>query len=401
MLRTGSICVSFIYNYLVSEMKTTKTNDDLVRKSTKLKCLSNVFADSGGVLSKLSQLLSYEEGDLNNTVFSECKPFNEKQTREFIFNEITNNPEFFKNVKMDLKGYKSGSVGIVYKGVYKNEKDIVMKVQYVGLKKQFKTDISILNSIIHYLYDSDLSVAMTDIEEKLYEELDYNNEKNNQQLMYNIWKNSDIKIAEIIEELCTDKLLTMNFIKGVSLPVFIANSTQDERNFIGAQIVRFIFTSMYKHNVFYSDIHYGNFIIENGNILHIVDFGSINKVDEALIQQLIDLHKSMYYDDKNTFYQIVEEIGILTDNITKESKDYMYDYFKLQYLPWISDNDFHFSNEYLCTAMVKNIELMKQWCLPPSMIHLNKIPHGLVHILNKLNTTVNFSELFNNILFKA
>lgn len=397
MLRTGSICISFLYNYLASEMKNNK-DDDLTKKSTKLKCLASTFADSGGILSKLSQLIAYEHGDINNNVFSDCKPFNEKQTLDFITTEVITNP-LFKNIIFDLNVYKSGSIAQVHKGIY-NDKNIVIKIQYTGLLKQFKTDIAILNGIIYYLYNSSdlLGTAMTDIEDKLYEELDFNNEKNNQQIIYNIWKDSDICISEIIDEFCTDKVLTMYFLKGVSLPSFIKKSTQDERNIIGKQIVKFIFTNMYKHSIFYTDIHYGNFLIQNNNKLSVVDFGSIAKIENTLLKQLIYLHKTMYSDDKDTFYKIVTDIGILNENVSEKSKLYMYNYFKLQFLPWISKEEFHFSDEYVLTAMEKNIELMRQWTLPPNMVHFNKVPYGLVHILNKLNITANFNDLFTILL---
>ena len=71
MLRSGSICMSFLYNYLTSESETE--NGGLEKNCQKLKCLSKTFESYGGVLSKLSQILS-----LNNEkseVFSDCKPF--------------------------------------------------------------------------------------------------------------------------------------------------------------------------------------------------------------------------------------------------------------------------------------------------------------------------------------
>ena len=47
MLRSGSICLSFLYNYLVSDVKTTEDEDEngnkLIQKADKIKCLSDTF----------------------------------------------------------------------------------------------------------------------------------------------------------------------------------------------------------------------------------------------------------------------------------------------------------------------------------------------------------------------
>ena len=53
-----------------------------------------------------------------------------------------NNTEFFKDLKyLDFNVFKSGSVGQVHKGIYKNDEHIIFKVQYLGLYEQFKSEI--------------------------------------------------------------------------------------------------------------------------------------------------------------------------------------------------------------------------------------------------------------------
>ena len=69
MLRSGSICMSFLYNYLVSEATINneeKGGDILCKKATKLKCLVDTFQSYGGVLAKLSQIICLGENDENN-----------------------------------------------------------------------------------------------------------------------------------------------------------------------------------------------------------------------------------------------------------------------------------------------------------------------------------------------
>jgi predicted unusual protein kinase regulating ubiquinone biosynthesis (AarF/ABC1/UbiB family) len=403
MLRSGQICLSFLYNYLTSETK-ADNNGNLSQKVDKLKILSDTFSSHGGILSKISQIMCTEEYD--SSVFSDCKPFSRDKTIKYLKNEYKNNIELFKNVvSLDFKPFKSGSVGQVHKGIYKiedeNDKDIIIKMQYVGLEEQVKTDLFILDKVISFLYNGtmgDISNAIIDIKTKLYEELDYNNEFLNQKCLYDIWfSHKNIDIAQLVPELCNEKMLGMHFIEGESLTEFIINATQEEKNKIGMLIVEFIFTNFYQNGLFYSDIHYGNFLVKDRNILYVMDFGCLHEIEDRLLNNLILLHKALLEEDKEKFYNLVKTIGIIKEDISEKSKIYIYDYFRLQYEPYIS-NDFEFTNEWLEKAIFKDSELMKEWTLPPNMVYLNKIPYGLSHILTKLNLRGDFKDFFDSIM---
>ena len=402
MLRSGQICLSFLYNYLTSETK-ADNKGELSQKVDKLKILSDTFSSHGGILAKISQIMCTEEYD--SSVFSDCKPFSREKTIKYLKNEYKNNTELFENViSLDFEPFKSGSVGQVHKGIYKineEDEDIIIKIQYVGLEEQVKTDLFILDKVISFLYNGnlgDISNAIIDIKTKLYEELDYNNEFLNQKCLYDIWfSHKNIKIAKLIPELCNEKMLGMYFIEGESLTEFIINATQEEKNKIGMLIVEFIFTNFYQNGLFYSDIHYGNFLVKDRDILYVMDFGCLHEIEDKLLNNLILIHKALLHEDKETFYQLVTKIGIIKEDISVPSKEYIYDYFQLQYEPYLS-NDYQFTNEWLEKAVVKNSELMKEWTLPPNMVYLNKIPYGLSHMLVKLNLKGNFKDFFDTII---
>lgn len=405
MLRSGSICVNFLYNYLLGEAsintsENEKGGDILIKKATKLKCLSDTFQSYGGVLAKLSQIICLGENDENNSVFSDCKPFSTEKTSNYIKNLFETDKDFFKDVNsIEYEVYKSGSIGQVHKAIYKDDKKIIIKVQYIGLKEQVKTDLFILDTIITYLYSfANLNNAIEDIKNKLEEELDYTIEYHNQKVMYDNWKEcDDIKIAELIPSISNEKILSMHFIEGENLNDFILTSTQEQKNKIGMMIVNFVFTNIYKYNILYSDIHYGNFIVQNKELLYVMDFGCIHDIDDILLDNLIKLYKALLNDDKSTFYIIVENMEIIDERITPESKDYIYEYFKIQYEPWLTDN-FEFTSEWVKKTDYKNTDLMKYWNIPSNLVYFNKLPYGMYHILGKMNLKGNFLSYFRKLL---
>jgi predicted unusual protein kinase regulating ubiquinone biosynthesis (AarF/ABC1/UbiB family) len=214
---------------------------------------------------------------------------------------------------------------------------------------------------------------MVDIKTKLHEELDYKIELSNQLYMDRLWFNDiNIKIPKIIPELCNDKILGMHYIDADNLSYFINNSTQEEKNNIAKILIKFIFTNIYKHKIFYSDIHYGNFLIKNKEELYVMDFGCLIKLDDDLHSNLLNLHLSIINENIDLFYTILEKMKIMNESISEKSKIYLYEYFKLQYTPLICEN-FEFTEEWIKKSDYKDTELMKEWNLPPNIVYLNKI----------------------------
>lgn len=398
MIRTGTICASFLYTYLTSEKFSIINNsDDFDKKKLQIQCLSEVFANSGGVLSKISQVLNIESGNADNKVFSECKPYNEDKTINFFLNEMERNDIFKTNIlEYDKNIFKSGSIGQVHKGKLKNGQDIIFKVQYYGLYEQFKTDIKILDKITNFLYTNiTIKEALKGIETKLYEELDYKNEYKNHKKIYELWKDDDnIIIANIIDELCTDKIITVEYVNGESLSNFIQNASTEEKNNISRLLIEFLFRTLLKHSIFYSDIHYGNFLIVEKNKLCITDFGCLNYIEYELLDNLKSLYLSLYNEDKEMFYVIIEDLCILKTEIEylDEEIDYFYNKFKLILEPFLYKGEYDFTawNE----EKISMNKYAENWGIPSNLVHFTKISYGLLEILSKMNVKINFSEIF-------
>lgn len=404
MIRSGSICMSLIFNYLKSQYNNTKSvgNDcELIKKANALKCIRDTFENYGGVFSKLAQMLCFEDNETDSKLFSECKPVNMKKTVKYLKNEFENNRDFFKNVKsIDFEIFKSGSVGQVHKGKLYDDSDIVLKVQYVGLDDQIKSDLVVLEQIINFLYSfADLTNALKDIKKQLNEELDYNIEYKNHQIIKELWKDHDsIKIAELLPEVCSKNIIGMYFVEGESFHDFILKSTQDEKNEIAKKLIEFTFINIYKHKLFYSDLHYGNFLITDNSVLNVMDFGCLNEIPDIVLVNFKKINNAFRKNDKELFYEAVYSLGLIDDSTSAESKDYIYEHLKIEYTPWTTNEVFNFNQDFLTKACYKNTNLMKEWKIPPSMVYLNKIPHGLFYILTKLNATGNFSLIFDDLI---
>ena len=128
-----------------------------------------------------------------------------------------------------------------------------------------------------------------------------------------------------------------------------------------------------------------------------MDFGCIHDIDDTLLDNFIRLYKALLYNDKDMFYDIVERMEIINKDISLESKEYLYEYYKRQYEPWLSDN-FEFTSDWVKITDYKNIDLMKSWNLPSNLVYFNKLPYGMYHILGKMNLKGNFLTFYKKLL---
>lgn len=404
MLRTGSICASFLYKYFTTDNENDENvmngeykNDDIEfkKKKFKIKCLSDVFADCGGVLSKISQIMSMDYGEHENTVFSDCKPYNPEKTVEFLKMELNNQIYKDKIIDFDYNIYKSGSIGQVHKAKTIDGENIVFKIQYYGLYEQFKIDIDILNTLGKFLFTkSELKDVLSGIETKLYQELDYTREVKNHNKIYDLWRDDDhIKISEVVNELCGEKIISLKYVDAESLSSFVNISTIDEKNFIASKIGEFIFTTLLKYKIFYSDIHYGNFLVKDKNKLYVMDFGCINDINDELLHNIKLLYKSVYDGDDELFYAIIEDLGILNDKITDEEDiKFILHRMKLILEPLVYKGNFVYTKEWYKKICIYD-KRTEEWGLSSEIVFFTKIPFGFLSMLVNMGVSINMSEI--------
>lgn len=386
MLRTTSICFSYMLNYIKS---LGSTDESLDTKNKNLLCLNSTLKKYGGLLSKISQMLCYEQ--YTDNVFSECKPVYRKKTINYIKEKYTNKKLDKGLTELDFKVIKSGSVGQIHKGIF-NGKPVIMKVLYKGLKEQTKEDLKIVETIAKYMYShTDLKDAMEDISNSIYMEFDFEVEKDNQEKISLMWKDDDdIVIPEIIPELCSSTELGMYFLKGPVLNDYIDSCSSEQKNKICEILTKFLFKNLYKDNILYSDVHGGNFIIEGEEDdfkLAVLDFGCIQYIDDNVVSFVKQLHLLLSNPNFNEdeFFQILGDNEIIRkDDLSDEEKEYCLEFFKLQYEPFTSEY-FEFNTEWLKKISFKDVNKMKKWNLPKGMVFFNRFTHGLFCLYSNLN----------------
>lgn len=411
MLRIGGIALNVLFDYTKSSLplmggggaagdedEDGDGNKSLDSNYLRLRSIRGSLEKYGGVFSKIAQMISYSDPEYTSS-YDECKPFSRDKTHDWFMSYADDSTKPSVKYTVDKTIYKSGSVGQVYKGFYDND-SIAIKVLYRGLKESTQYDLDALETLSSFMFGfMDLENGIEEVTVKVKEELDYKNELKNTQKIYDLWKDDEvIVIPKVFEDICDSDILVTQFIEGVSVTEFLKTATQEDKNWLGSNIIRFVFKNLYMWGIFYSDSHYGNIIVTKDRRIAFIDFGCLHFVNEVMRVNLVRLHRAILINDKELIKRYLFDLGILVQGETsQESIEYAMEYFITQYKPWTS-TPFVFNSEWVKISDRKNQKMMKEWKLPKGMVYFNKIPYGLTHVLANMNCEGDFSKIFTEII---
>ena len=129
-----------------------------------------------------------------------------------------------------------------------------------------------------------------------------------------------------------------------------------------------------------------------------MDFGCMNEIDDELLDNLKLLYKSLYDEDDDLFYAIVEDLNILNDRITNEEDiKYMVDRFKVILKPLLHKGIFVYDDEWYKELNMYSSK-SELWGLSADLVMFTKIPFGLLSMFVNMKVNINLSEILLKII---
>ena len=206
---------------------------------------------------------------------------------EMVHNELGDDPED-RFASFDKRAFAAASLGQVHRGRLKTGQEIAVKIQYPGIARTIRQDI---RNLFFFMLPARLSRDWENIKEqfedlriRLERETDYEQEAAMQQRVRSLFRDDDgIVVARVFPEHSTARVLTMDYLEGMTLDEFVAtNPSQELRNEFARKILRAWYRMLYAGRLLYADIHPGNFLFLGDGRLGVIDFGMMLELDETL-----------------------------------------------------------------------------------------------------------------------
>jgi predicted unusual protein kinase regulating ubiquinone biosynthesis (AarF/ABC1/UbiB family) len=218
----------------------------------------------------------------------------------------------------------AASIGQVYRAKLSNGRDVAVKVQYPGVNQAVRADMQNLGIILRLMKrvapGLDVKAIGEEVRARIYEELDYELEAQNQRSMARIYRGHPfIVIPDVITRLSRERVIVQEFVSGRGFEE-LKRLPQDDRNRIAEIVFRFFFGSLYRHRQFSGDPHPGNFLLLDDGRMAFLDFGLFKRMSDEAVDFELTCQRAYIEGDAQTLMTLFTEQGFITnpDRITPE-----------------------------------------------------------------------------------
>ena len=315
--------------------------------------------------------------------------------------------EFSKNA------VNAASIGQVHKAKI-GDVDYAVKVQYPGVADSISSDLKLVKPLairMLNLQERDVDKYFKEVEQKLTEETNYINElAQSVEISEACAHIPNIIFPKYFKEYSCEKILTMTWVKGEPLSVFLkSNPTQEIRNKVGQAIWDFYTFQMNELKAIHADPHPGNFLVQQDGTGAVIDFGCVKRIPQDFYESYAKFLDGTIFEDDERFKQALYELEFLLPDDTAEETETFFQLFKemipLFSLPFRS-GDFDFQTSAFMdkiNAISKRLSTDKSLRKlntargSKHLLYINRTNFGLFAIIDDLNAKIvnNFSK--NNI----
>lgn len=275
---------------------------------------------AGGAFIKFGQLLSTRSDLLPDAYLTELSLLQQEvpptpwaDIAAVLDEELPGHvDEIFASI--DHSPIATASIGQVHIATLNSGEKVAVKVQRPGIVNLIERDSDIAVRLSNSLERSSewaREVGIVDVVSSmtasLREETDFRIEASNLRAMesaQNRHKPADrIKVPHCHREMCTKRVLVMEFVEGDTVSRLAArdNLDSDARSSLAETVFRSLLLQILDDGVFHSDLHPGNVIITPDGSPALLDLGSVGRIDSETRHRLADVFLAVSHRNSRAF----------------------------------------------------------------------------------------------------
>jgi len=301
----------------------------------------------------------------------------------------------------------AASLGQVHKAVDLKGQQLACKLQYPEMGSAVEADLSQLKFILKTfeIYNGALDTEnlRLEIADRLREELNYLLEAKHMKLFSDMLAPFPFaKVPEVIDDLTTERLLTMTWLTGDKL-LSLVDSHQDLRNEVSTCLFKVWYTPLYRYGVLHGDPHLGNYSWNPEGHLNLLDFGCVRIFKPSLIQGILDLYNSLQTGDEALAVHAYETWGFT--NLNKKLIDVLNLWAKFLYEPLLDDRIRPIEESYsgqkgqkVASNIFAELKRMGGVKPPREFVFMDRSAVGLGSVFMHLKAELNWHRLFEEMI---
>jgi ubiquinone biosynthesis protein len=288
--------------------------------------LGPTFIKLGQVLSTRPDLLAPEFRVELAKLQDDAPHLPSDVVRELIRTELGSEPESVF-AAFDSVPLAAASIGQAHAAAMSDGTEVVVKIRRPGATEQVELDLEILmNGALHasrrseQMAEYDVVGIAEEFAQTLRAELDYLREgRNAEQFAANFADDPHVQIPKVFWEQTTSRMITLERIRGIKVTDLTAlDEAGIDRRELAKRGTNVMAKMVFQDRFFHADPHPGNFFIQPGGRIGLIDFGMVGALGAELRDELANLMVALVRGNPDRLAAAVLGLGAATAPVDRD-----------------------------------------------------------------------------------
>ncbi|MEO8828686.1 AarF/ABC1/UbiB kinase family protein [Lapillicoccus sp.] len=295
----------------------------------------------------------------------------------------------------------AASIGQVHRGVWRDGRDVAVKIQYPGAGPALLSDIAQISRVARmatmWVPGIEIKPILDELRSRMAEELDYNLEaKSQEKFAKGFDDDPHFAIPHVIK--FSEHVIVSEWLDGTPLSRVIADGTPEERDAAAGRYMEFLLVGPGRVGLLHADPHPGNFRMLQDGRLGVIDFGAVNRLPKGLPPEMGQFLTVAIRGDAEGTLAGLRETGFVRPGMDVDAERL------LEYLePFIDPlrtDTFRFSRPWLRDVFAHindprrpNYTVGMRLNLPPEYLLIHRVWLGGIGVLCQINGEVRGREI--------
>jgi predicted unusual protein kinase regulating ubiquinone biosynthesis (AarF/ABC1/UbiB family) len=294
--------------------------------------------------------------------------------------------------ELDDRPAAAASIGQVHRGVWKDGREVAVKVQYPGAGEALVSDLNQLARMAGLFRviqpGLDVKPLVAELRARITEELDYELEAAAQKGFAKAFAgDAEILVPRVVA--AAPKVLVTEWVDGTPLSRIIAAGTTEQRDLAGLRLATLHFSAPSRAGLMHADPHPGNFRLLDDGRLGVLDFGAVARMPGGHPEPVGRLSRLALAGRADDVLAGLREEGFVRGDLAVDAQAIL-DFVLPMLEPIISD-EFQFSRAWLRAEAARlasprgpAFQLSRNLNLPPSYMMIHRVTLGSIGVLCQL-----------------
>jgi ubiquinone biosynthesis protein len=209
----------------------------------------------------------------------------------------------------------AASIAQVHRARTRGGEEVVVKVQRPDITAQVNADLAVLHALARLLEATVEEMGIyspvgivEEFDRAIHEELDFIHEAANVRAFAGTHaERPALRIPRVFDELSTSTVLTLEFLDGTRLVQ--ADLSPERRQALARVVVDASFQQLFVDGLFHADPHPGNFLLLQGDVVGLIDFGLVGRLTRAMQETLVLLSVAVALKDADSVARLLYRMG--------------------------------------------------------------------------------------------